>query len=55
MEHNLATEVAFNNCTYLSKVDRETTDDAEDLVMPMYNLLECSSSYSDTTGSFFFF
>ena len=32
-------------------------DDAEnlDLVMPMYNLVEYSSNYSETTGSLWFY
>ena len=36
---------------------RTTAGDAADLdlVMPMYNLLEYSSYYSDTTGSLWFF
>ena len=35
------------------KFDTTTIDDAEDwdLAMPMYNLLECSSNYSHTTGT----
>ena len=50
-------QVAFKNCALfiksITKIDGTAIDDAEDLdlVMPMYNLLECSSSYSDTTGS----
>ena len=41
-----ATQVAFKNCApftkYITKTDRTTIDDDEDLdlVMPMYNLLE---------------
>ena len=32
---------------------REEIDNAKDLdlVLPMYNLIECSSSYSETTGT----
>ena len=39
------------------KIDVETIDDAEnlDLVMPMYNLIEYSSSFSETTGSLWFY
>ena len=54
---NLATEIAFRNCVSLieciTKIDRTTLDDAEDfdLVMPIYNLIEYISNYSDTTGS----
>ena len=35
---------------------KTTIDDAEDLdlVMPMYNLIEYSSNYSETTGSLWF-
>ena len=54
-------EVAFKNCAHfiicITKIDGTTIDDAEDLdlVMPIYNLLECSSNYSDTKGSLWFF
>ena len=38
---------------YITKIDGVTIGDAEnlDLVMSMYNLLECSSNYCDMTGS----
>ena len=38
---------------YITKIDEKATEDAEDLdlVMPMYNLIEYSSNYSETTGS----
>ena len=41
----------------LAKIDGKKVDDAEDLnlVMPIYNLLEFSWIYSDTTGSFWFY
>ena len=41
----------FINC--ISKINGIKIDNAEDLdvVMPMYNLLECSKSYRKTTGS----
>ena len=51
---NLATEVAFKNCApftkCIKKIDGTTVDDAEDLdsVVPMYNLIEYSSNYSET-------
>ena len=51
------TQVAFKNCApfikCITKFDVTTIDDAEDLdlVMPMYNLIEYSSNYSETTGS----
>ena len=47
---NIAAQVAFKNCApfikCITKIDRTTIDDAEDLdlVMPMYNLLEYSSN-----------
>ena len=56
-----ATQVAFKNCAPFSKcitkIDGTTTDDAEDLnfVMLMYNLIEYSSNYSETTGSLWFY
>ena len=39
------------------KIDRITVDEAEDLdiVMPMCNLIEYSSNYSETTGSLWFY
>ena len=42
----------FVSC--ISKINNTFIDNAEDLdvVMPMYNLLECSKNYSKTTGSF---
>ena len=52
-----ATQVAFKNFApftkWITKIDGTTTDDAEDLylVMPMYNLIEYSWNYSETTGS----
>ena len=56
-----ATQAAFKNCTpftkCITKIDRTTIDDAEDLdlVMPTYNLIEYSLNYSDTTGSLWFY
>ena len=37
----------------VTKIDGTIIDNAEDfdLVMPMYNLIEYSSNYSETTGS----
>ena len=42
---------------YITKIDGTTIDDHEDLhlVMPMYNLIEYSSNYSETTGSLWFY
>ena len=54
-------EVAFKNCApfikCFTKINGETIDYAEDLdlVMPLYNLIEYSSNYSDTTGSLWFY
>ena len=51
---NIAARVSFKNCApfikCIIKIDGTTIEDL-DLVMPMYNLLEYSSNYSDTTGS----
>ena len=46
MHHLLNTEC-------ITKIDGTTIDDAEDLdlVMPMHNLIEYSSSYSEATWS----
>ena len=57
--HNF-TQTAFRNfasfCKFITKTDRTTIVDAEDLdlVMRMYNLLESKSNYSDTTGNLYF-
>ena len=54
-------QVAFKSCApftkCITKTDGTIIDAAEyfDLVMPMYYLLECSSNYSDTTGSLWFY
>ena len=51
------TQVAFKNCApftnCITQIDGTTIDDAEDLdlVMPMYDLIEHSSNYCETTGS----
>ena len=39
----------FTKC--ITKIDGTTIDDAEDLFMSMYNFIECSSNYPETTGS----
>ena len=55
----LETQLSFRNCATftkcITKIDGTTIDDAEnlELVMPMYNLIESSSNYSEKTGSFF--
>ena len=49
--------VSFKNnppfINYISKINGVKTDNAEDLdvIMPTYNLLECSKNYKKTTGS----
>ena len=59
--YNLVTGVAFKNFApfikHITKIDETTIDDAEDLdlVVSMYNLLEYSSNYSDTTDSLWFY
>ena len=58
---DLATQVAFKNCALLvkciTKINQTTIDDTKDLdlTISMHNLLECSSSCSDTTGSLWFY
>ena len=58
---NLATEVTFKKCApftkCITKIDGPTIDDAKnlDFVMPMYNLIEYSPHYSETTGSLWFY
>ena len=49
-EANNSKFVTFTKC--IANIDRKTIVDAEnlDLVMPMYNLIEYSSKYSETTG-----
>ena len=55
------TQVAFKNCASftkcITKTDGTTIGDTEglDLVMRMYNLVEDSSNYSETTGSLWFY
>ena len=57
----LATQVAFKNCAPFTKCIKQfyetTIDVAEDLylLMPMYNSIEYSSNYSETTGSLWFY
>ena len=53
---NVEDQVAFKNCApftkCIQKIDGTTTEDVKDLylVMSMYNLLEYSSNYCNTTG-----
>ena len=56
-----ATQVAIKNCApftkCITKIDGITRDNVEDLdlVMPFYNLVECSSNYSEITWSLWFY
>ena len=51
------TKVAFKNCAPFKKcrteINETFVDDAEhiNIAMPMYNLIEYSNNYSDTSGS----
>ena len=55
------TQVAFKNCApytkCITKIDGAIIDVIEelDLVVPMYNLVEYSPNYTDTTGSLWFY
>ena len=59
--YNAAIQVAIKNCARfvkcITKINGKTIDHAEvlDLIMPMYNLLEYSSDYSDMAGSLRFY
>ena len=52
-----ATQVAFKNCAPFEKcsteIDGTLVDEADfiNITMPMYNLIEYSDNYSDTSGS----
>ena len=54
---NANTNVAFKNCAMFTKcityINDEHTDTAEslDIAIPMYNLIEYSDNYSDTSSS----
>ena len=54
------TQVSFKNCATftkcITKIEWTTKDDTDylDLVMPMYNIIEYSSNYSDAAGSLWF-
>ena len=49
--------LAFKNCTQFTKcitdINDEHVDNADnlDIIMPIYNLIEHSDNYSDTSGS----
>ena len=54
---NANTKVAFKNCTPFkecrTQINETFVDDAEliNIAMPMYNFIEYSDNYSDTSGS----
>ena len=51
------TNIVFRNCAPFTKCVTDINDehfdhaDNPDIVMPMYNLIEYSDNYSDTSGS----
>ena len=51
------TRVAFKSCApftkYITHINNECVDNADnlDIIIPMYNLIEYSDNYSDTSGS----
>ena len=55
--NNLATQVVFKNCSLFEKCRTEINEtfvdetDFINIIMPMYNLIECSDNYSDALGS----
>ena len=55
--NNATTKVAFKNCAQFKHCRTEINDtfvdyaDFIDITMPMYNLIEYSDNYSDTSGS----
>ena len=55
--NNKDKKVIFKNCApfanCISKINNTQIDNAEniDMVMPMYNLIECRDNYSNTSGS----
>ena len=57
VDANNNTDVAFKNCppfsTWTTKINDVFVDKANDIyiAMPMYNLIEYSDNYSDTSGS----
>ena len=60
IKKHVLTRVAFKNCApfikFITKIDGRTIDVAEnlDLIMPIHNLIEYSSNYSDATGTLCF-
>ena len=59
--NNAATQVVFKNCAPFKDCRTEITNtfvdyaDVINISMPMYNLIEYSDNYSDTSGSFWKF
>ena len=59
--NNAATQVVFKNCAPFEKcrteINETFVDDAQhiNIAMPMYNLIEYSDNYSDTSGSLWLF
>ena len=57
MPNNAATQVIFKNCAPFEKcsteIDGTLVDEADfvNITIPMYNLIEYSDNYSDTSGS----
>ena len=55
------TNIAFKNCApstrYITHINDEHIETAEnlDIIMPMYNLIECSVNYADYSGSLYQF
>ena len=56
--NNAATQVIYKNCAPFEKcsteIDGTLVDEADfiNITMPMYNLIEYSDNYSDTSGTF---
>ena len=48
-------DVIFKNCVpftkCISRINNTDIDNAQDIVMPMYNMIEYSDNYSKTSGS----
>ena len=55
-DYDANTRVSFKNCAPFTKYiihlnDEHYNPDNLDIIMPMYNLIEYSNNYSDTSGS----
>ena len=57
LQHKYNVTIVHHLLNVSQKFDGTTIDDAKDLdlVMPMYNLIEYSSNYSEATGSLWFY